>query len=294
MIFKNKIGLGTSFFGNTPALTPSHQIVMHNAVNLGYRLFDTGENYSDGRTETMLGNSIVQSTIDRTEFELVTKLNPVAAFSPAAIEERLHRSLERLQTNYLDSYLLHWIDVSTNIEMVVSTFSNLIDAGLVRHVGISNVSLDELKKWRAVEEQIGVKNKLEVVQFRYNLTNREADLGLHDYLKDENLTAMPHSVFGGGRIRGWSRPPYPPGSFHGDFWANSKIRALKPIADSIGATVPQLIIAFSNLRYDNSIAIPKSFKEMHLKDNLLSVNFAQLITPQIYDEITLLFPVVAA
>ena len=70
MFFKNRIGLGTSGWAWTPEAAVRQEGLMDKVLNLGYRMFDTAEQYSDGRVETLLGNSITRSSIPRSEFEI--------------------------------------------------------------------------------------------------------------------------------------------------------------------------------------------------------------------------------
>jgi diketogulonate reductase-like aldo/keto reductase len=99
---------------------------------------------------------------------------------------------------------------------------------------------------------------------------------------------MPYSPFGGGRMSGSSRPPQP--GFPGDFWVNERTQQLAPIAESIGATVPQLILAFTN-RFGNSVIFPKTFDKRKFVDNFKSVQFIPHITRSIYNQIDALYPI---
>ncbi len=295
MEIKNKIGLGTSLFGNNPAMLEVHQGILEFAIDTGYRLFDTAESYGSHYCEKILGQAIKNSGLPRSEFQICSKVRPMLAQSPAALISQCEQSAERLGTDYIDFYLLHWLlpeqrDSNQRLLELVSTFAELKQRGLIRTVGLSNFSIVELDRWQWAEDHLKLpaQDRVGLVQFRYSIVCRQADVFLNQRLLENNIISMPHSPFGGGRFSGSSRPPQP--GFHGDFWVNPKTQALKPIAESIGATLPQFILAFTH-RFSNSIAIPKSFKKQNLIDNLRADQFVQRINKTIFDQVTELFPI---
>jgi aryl-alcohol dehydrogenase-like predicted oxidoreductase len=289
MIFKNKIGLGTSLLGLKPELVKAHEDLVHYAIENGCRLYDTAESYTDGLSESIIGRCTTNSSIDRTQFEIVTKFNP---FHDPILA--LEKSLERLQTTYVDAYLMHFLKPGLRtIDSVKPTIEKLVkikESGQAKHTGVCSVTADELLMWRTAEEQLGVPGSLRinVCQFQYSLVKRQADVQLQPLLLDLGFTSMPYSPFGGGRMSGSSRPPQP--GFPGDFWVNKRTRQLAPIAESIGATVPQLILAFTN-RFANSVVFPKTFDQRKLVDNFKSIQFIPRITKSVYDQISSIYPI---
>jgi len=289
MIFKNKIGLGTSLFGSTPANINYHSMLLDTALEIGYRLFDTGESYANGECEKIIGNAIGKSLLSRDNFEIVTKFiphnNPIIS---------CQRSIDRLHCEYVDAYLLHFLlphqrNIS-NIKFFIESLVSLRDKKLINHIGFSNLEIADVIMWKQAENELGLSddNKAKVWQYQYSLQRRKADIAIHKLINDNRMTAMPHSPFGGGRISGSSRPPQP-GS-PGDFWTYPNTLALKPIAESIGAMVPQLILAFVN-RQSNSVVFPKSFKKENLLINFNSTQYISKITKEVYDKIEELFPI---
>ena len=289
MIFKNKIGLGTSILGMRPEIEIAHKEFINYTISNGCRLYDTAESYSDGRAESIIGQCISDSGIARDEFEIVTKFLP---FRDPAVS--LLQSLDRLKTNYTDAYLLHFLKpgprTTDTMKPIIEKLVGIKQRGLAKHTGVCSFTPADLRTWRSAEEELGVPEglRINVCQFQYSLVKRLADVELQQLLSDLNFTSMPYSPFGGGRMSGSSRPPQP--GFPGDFWVNERTQQLAPIAESIGATVPQLILAFTN-RFSNSVIFPKTFNKQKFKDNFKSVEFIPHITQSIYDQIDALYPI---
>jgi aryl-alcohol dehydrogenase-like predicted oxidoreductase len=289
MIFKNKIGVGTSILGIRPELEIAHKNFVDYTITNGCRLYDTAESYSDGRAESIIGKCIADSNVSRNEFEIVSKFLP---FKDPNIS--IQQSLNRLKTDYVDVYLLHFLRPGPRdanaMKPIIEKLVKVKQSGQTKHTGVCSISADELRTWRSAEEELGIPDELRinVCQFQYSLVKRQADIELQQLLVDLNFTSMPYSPFGGGRMSGSSRPPQP--GFPGDFWANERTQKLAPIAESIGATVPQLILAFTN-RFPNSVIFPKTFDKHRFDNNFKSIQFIPKITKSIYDQINALYPI---
>jgi diketogulonate reductase-like aldo/keto reductase len=136
-------GTGTKWFSR--AENPNEQLnqelidAIVNAIKAGYRHIDTAEIYG---TEREVGIAIKQSGIDRSELFIVTKVNksiqdPIRA---------LQRSLERLQLEYVDLYLIHDPFCITDLESTWKTMEQLVDAGKTRGLGVSNFRIEDFEK----------------------------------------------------------------------------------------------------------------------------------------------------
>lgn len=289
MIFKNKVGLGTSILGMKPEFRDYQTSILDSAIDIGYRLFDTAGLYGEGESESMIGDAIARSRIDREHFEIVTKMHPARNEGASC-----RASLDRLKTDYIDAFLIHFLlDQHKNLRKMTLFIEELVKLkhqGLIKNYGFCNFNIQESIMWREAEEALGLpdEDRAKVYQYQYSLIKRKADIRQHALIKEWGMTAMPHSPLGGGRASGTSRPPQP--GYQGDFWDLESVRALSPIAESIGCTVSQLMLAFLN-RQPNSVIFPRSFKPEHLIDNFNSQNFIPKITKNIYDQIEALFPI---
>jgi diketogulonate reductase-like aldo/keto reductase len=285
MVFQNRIGLGTWCYQT------HHQQIIESAIDIGYRMFDTAESYSDGQSEIALGQALKTSTIPRNQFEIVSKFLPHTATNPETLKKHCYSSLKRLNVDYLDVYLLHFLD-TVSINQTIESLIPLIDSNLVKHIGVCNLSISNLNLWIQIENELDLPahRKISVVQHRYNLIERHADLELNQRTKDLNLTAMFHTPFNRGRNSILTKQDTP--GVDGDFWASDQTKKLTTIAESIGATLPQFILAYLH-RWPNSVAIPKTFKINKLKENFESLKFIPLITENIIESVEQLFPIKA-
>lgn len=290
MLNNTKIGLGTSLYGRETDYS-RHISLLEYSLDIGYRLFDTGETYSEGNCEKLLGNVLSSSRLSREDYYISSKTTP---FRIEDLTIKCKNSLDRLQTDYIDIYFLHWLEPFQknldSIKIIIELFVNLKENNFIKHFGLSNFTIDELNLWKQAEANLGI-NILEFAQYRYNLILNSADAELNNYVCNElKLKTMFHSPFGGGHIAGYSRPPLPKGSYYGDFWEDIRIKKLSPLAVAMNISVPQLILLYLH-RWDNSIAIPKSFNKEHLKDNFTFLEHKkEELDPRVIKYIEKLFP----
>ena len=167
------IGLGCWMFGGGDYWGDHHQKdadeIIHAAVDHGINYFDTAEVYNEGRSESSLG--MAMKGIPRDRLIIGTKVSPSHAYA-GILEEHCEASLRRLQTDYIDIYMLHWpihshsIRHFTKDESIIQhpptyeeAFGSLLklrDAGKIRHIGLSNFSARRLKEDVPPEVQVAV------------------------------------------------------------------------------------------------------------------------------------------
>lgn len=220
---------------------------LRRGVELGAELIDTAEMYGSGTVETIVGDAIDGL---RDEVFLVTKVLPRNASREGTIEA-CEASLERLGTDHVDLYLLHWSS-SHPIEDTMAAFRELLDEGLTRYVGVSNLSLGQ---FQAADEALGPEHELVTDQVLYWLGARNAENELLPGLAEDGIPLMAYSPLGQGGIPS-------PGSREHD--------VLATIAKRHEATVPQVMLAWV-LRHETCFAIPKTASVAHLEENLGAV-----------------------
>lgn len=216
-------------------------------VELGADLIDTAELYGSGRVEKTVADAIDGL---RDEVFLVSKVLPRNASREGTLDA-CQGSLERLDTDHLDLYLLHWSS-SYPIEETMAAFRELIEEGLTRYVGVSNLSLDQFD---AAQRALGGEHTLVTDQVLYWLGARNAENELIDGLADRGRPLMAYSPLG---QRGIPAPGTP------------EHDALSRVAEPHDATVPQVMIAWV-LRHENVFTIPKTSSVEHLEENLDAV-----------------------
>ena len=137
------------------------------AVEHGIVHIDTAELYGDGYVEEMLGEAL--KNVERSKLFITSKVKGQSA-TKAGIRNAITRSLKRLNTEYLDLYLIHYRDLNLPVEEGILAMNDLIDEGLIRNLGVSNFNVDSMQKSLAV-----TKHPVAVNQVQYNLQHREAE-----------------------------------------------------------------------------------------------------------------------
>lgn len=211
----SEICLGSMQFGWTADEETSFKILSA-AVDAGVNFIDTADIYSrwvkgnpGGVAEQIIGNWMKKSGVPRGDLVIATKVR--GAMGPGVNDEGLSRihimkavedSLRRLQTDYIDLYITHWVDESTPIEETLGTMSDLIHQGKVRYIGCSNIPAWRLVEslWVAEHYQLARYDSLEP---HYHLMRRsEFEKDLADVCRGYNLGVMPYSPLAGGFLTG--------------------------------------------------------------------------------------------
>ncbi len=231
-------GMGTWRMGEDPAARREEIATLRLGLDHGAALIDTAEMYGDGLAEELVGEAISGR---RDAVFLVTKVLPTHA-SRAGVKAACQRSLRRLKTDHIDLYLLHWpgnFPVSETME----AFLALQQAGQIRHYGVSNFSLDELKELWAVPGGKGIQTN----QLLYNLTRRSIEWDLLPWLRRHRIPTMAYSPIEQAGLA--SHPE------------------LAGFADQYHMTAAQAALAWL-LAQDEVIVIPKTSRPQRLEENL--------------------------
>jgi diketogulonate reductase-like aldo/keto reductase len=206
-------------------------------LELGMTLIDTAEMYAGGAAEELVAEAIEGR---RDDVFLVSKVLPVNASRHGTIEA-CERSLRRLRTDRLDLYLLHWRG-SLPLESTVDAFRELVDAGKIRHWGVSNFAALDLAELLTIAGAESV----EADQVLYNLDRRGIEHELLPWCQEWGLPIMAYSpIHQAGLV------------FH---------PAVRAIAADHGATPAQVALAWV-LRQEGVCAIPKAATPGHVREN---------------------------
>lgn len=139
--------LGMWYLGEDAGAYFKETDLIKSALDIGYRAFDTAEMYGRGGAEEVLGEAIADC---RDEVFLTSKVSPSLS-SYDEIVEACEKSLERLRTDYLDMYLLHWGTYRNRPEEVLEAFTDLKKDGRIRDFGVSHFDLKDFKEWLSFE-----------------------------------------------------------------------------------------------------------------------------------------------
>jgi aryl-alcohol dehydrogenase-like predicted oxidoreductase len=275
-------------------------------LDAGVHLFDTADVYSNGGAEEILGAAIKGR---RDRVLISTKSGLPVGDGPNDAGSSRHRllaavdaSLRRLATDHIDLFQLHAFDAYTPVEEVLSTLDDLVRAGKLRYVGVSNFSGWQLMKSLSAAERHGWPRYV-THQVYYSLVGRDYEWELMPLGLDQGVGALVWSPLGWGRLTGKIRrgEPLPEGSrLHATAqWGPpvdearlyAVVDALDAVADETGRTVPQIAIAWLLARPTVSSVIIGARDETQLRDNLGAVGWS-LTAPQIkrLDEASAVMP----
>ncbi len=261
-------------------------------LEAGVTLFDTADVYSAGASEEVLGQAIKgrrERVLISTKASLPTGDGPnEAGSSRSRLIEACEAALRRLGTDYIDLFQLHAFDAGTPVEEVLSTLDNLVRAGKVRYVGVSNFAGWQLMKSLAVAERHNLPRYV-AHQVYYSLVGRDYEWELMPLGADQGVGALVWSPLGWGRLTGKLRRgrPLPAGSrLHrtaeygppvDDQHLFTVVDALDAVAEETGRAVPQVAINWLLQRPTVASVIVGARDERQLRQNLGAVGWS--LTP---------------
>jgi aryl-alcohol dehydrogenase-like predicted oxidoreductase len=236
------------------------------ALDLGVNLIDTAEIYGFGRSERIVGQAIAQR---RGQVFIATKLFPILPVEPI-IQQRAARSAARLGISEIDLYQLHWPNPVVPLAWTMRGMANLLRAGSVRHVGVSNFSLSQ---WQAAEASLGAPVLSNQVQ--YSLAVRAPDQDLVPWAQANDRLVIAYSPLAQGLLSGrYDGTNTPGGVRSGNALflpenierAGTLLTALREIAASHGAKPAQVALAWL-IRRPNVVVIPGASSVGQLEAN---------------------------
>ena len=227
-----RIGLGTNRLTHT---RENIEFIRH-ALAAGIGLIDTAHLYTGGQSEETIGDAQVQ---DRC---LVATKGGFRSGEgrPDVLRAQIEESLRRLQTERISLYYLHRVHPETPFEDRLGVSKEFADAGKIQHVGISEVSVEQVERARQVLPITAVQN-------HYNLSERKWE-DVVDYCAGEGIVFVPFFPLGGDGGRG-----------------------LEDIAQRHGATPTQIALAWLLKRSSTMLPIPGTLSLEHLKENLAAL-----------------------
>jgi len=203
----SRIGLGTNAVGGHNLF---HNLDESKGFNLvkkallsGTTFIDTADVYGFGRSEEIIGDVLRENKISRKEIVLATKGsqqrqndgNITANNSPKYLRSALEASMKRLGTDYIDLYYIHYPDGITPLSESVGELVRLKNEGKIKEIGISNVTLEQLKEANA-------DGHIAVLQSPYNLLDRSAEIDLLPYCREHQISFIPYGPLAFGILGG--------------------------------------------------------------------------------------------
>lgn len=211
-------------------------------IDLGMSFIDTAEGYGGGHSEELVGAAIMGR---RESVFLASKVSP-DHLTTDALTLSCENSLRRLKTDRLDLYQIHWPNPAIPLEETLGGLLRLREQGKIRHIGVSNFSLQELRRARSI---LG-STPLFSVQTEYNLFERGPEEEILPWCAKEGVLFIAYSPLDQGRIVG-----------------NATVRRrLFALAEEAGCTPAQLALAFLGSR-GPVLSIPKALSDRHIREN---------------------------
>jgi len=297
----SQLCMGTMTFGNEADKSESAAL-FRRCRDVGINFFDCANVYSQGKAEEILGELIKSS---RDEIIITTKvygkmgddINSQGC-SRRNIIASAEASLKRLQTTYIDIYLLHRFDQYTPLEETLSTLNDLVVQGKVRYIGVSNFAAWQMAKAMGLSAQHGWAS-LKCVQPMYNLVKRQAEVEILPYAEHENLAVISYNPLGGGLLSGKygkiiEESSYRLGSNqmyrrrYGDRWRLDAALKYVQYAKEKGHNPVSLAVAWVASHPGVTAPIIGARNVDQLEDSLGSIDIP--MTPEMYKELSTITP----
>src|SRR5579862_79539 len=186
-------GQGTWHMGENRRIAADEEAALKLGIELGITLIDTAEMYGNGVAEEIVARATAGS---RERLFIVSKVLPYNA-SQKGVIEACERSLKRLKTDRIDLYLLHWRG-SVPLAETIAGFARLQRDGKIRHHGVSNFSIGDMKEWVSLAGGATVAAN----QILYNLSRRGPEWELIPWCRKRRVSIMAYSPIDQGRILG--------------------------------------------------------------------------------------------
>ena len=277
---------------------------IHRALELGMTFLDTADMYGAGRNEELVGKAIAlrrDEVFLATKFAIVRDANDPSKRAidgrPEYVKSACDASLKRLKLDHIDLYYQHRVDVSTPIEETVGAMSELVDAGKVRFLGLSEASADSIRRASSVHQIAALENE-------WSLWSRDLEEnGQLAAAREHGIAIVAYSPLGRGFLTGAIQSPddfknddfrkHAP-RFQGEnFQKNLQlVRHVERLAKRKGCTPAQLALAWLLHLGDDVIPIPGTKRVRYLEENVGALEVT--LSKSEMEEIDGIFPVDAA
>lgn len=225
--------------------------VLKRAVELGVNFIDTADSYGPNVSEELIAEALAPYPAD---LLIATKGGFLRSgpnvwtidASPAHLQQALEGSLKRLKQDHIDLYQLHRIDPNVPAEKSFEFLQRAQQEGKIKHIGLSEVSVADIKKAEEFFEVVSVQNM-------YSVDNRKWEPEL-TYTREHNIAFIPWYPLGGGNVQGE--------------------QILQRVADKYDATIQQIALSWLLHHSSNILLIPGTSSVEHLEENMKTANIS--------------------
>jgi aryl-alcohol dehydrogenase-like predicted oxidoreductase len=277
------IGLGLMGMSGIYGQVDEHEAIatIHDAIDAGINLLDTGDFYGMGRNELQLARALRDRNRDEVliSVKFGAQRGPDASWlgydaRPQAVKTWLAYSLTRLNTDHVDVYRPARLDPNVPIEETIGAIAELVQAGYVRHIGLSEVGPETIRRAAAV-------HPIADLQIEYSLVSRGIEESILPTCRELGIAITAYGVYSRGLLSGRYSPDRATGAdmrsrmprFQGENLRRNLelVEALRQLADEIGATVPQLALAWVLSRGEDIVPLAGARTREQLRDALGAV-----------------------
>ncbi|MFF7938708.1 aldo/keto reductase [Nocardia gamkensis] len=253
---------------------------LHHALDLGVTLLDTADFYGAGHNEELIGRAIAQrrdEVVLATKFGFANRLGePTHIRGDAAyVRQACEASLRRLGVDHIDLYYLHRVDSKVPIEETVGAMAELVQAGKVRHLGLSEAGAQTIRRAHAV-------HPIAALQSEWSLWTRDPEAEVAPVCRELGIGLVPFSPLGRGFLTGRynsveglaetdvrrSQPRFAEGNLERNLAIVAKLTEL---AAAKGVTAGQLALAWVQHRGEDVVPIPGTRRQRYLEENLAAL-----------------------
>ncbi|MBL7490440.1 aldo/keto reductase [Frankia sp. AgB1.9] len=268
------MGMSTAYIG--PGDDDESIRTIHRALDLGVTFLDTAEVYGPYVNEELVGRALKgrrDEVVLATKFGLVSHTGRDGAdSSPASIRTAVEGSLRRLDTDRIDLYYQHRVDPQTPIEDTIGVLAELVTAGKIRHIGLSEAGVSTIRRAHAV-------HPVTALQSEYSLWTRDPEPAVLPVLRELGIGFVPYSPLGRGFLTGQirsvgeihdadfrrSNPRFAAENFEQNLRSADEVAA---VAAEVGATPAQVALAWVLSKGDDIAPIPGTKRVSRVEENV--------------------------
>ena len=274
---------------------------IRHALDIGCNFIDSADAYGNGHNESLIARAVAdrkKEAFIATKFGIVfdseftgTEVPTGWGFSltingrPEYAQRMLDNSLKRLGTSHIDLWYLHYPDPAVPIEETIGAMAQAVEQGKVRHIGLSNVTTDEIRRGHQI-------HPIAAVQYEYSLWRIEVEADLLPTLRELGIALVPWSPLGSGFLTGKvntldaedfrnHNPRYQGENLKTN---QDRFAPLLKIAQGLGVTSAQLALAWLLHQGEDIIPIPGTRKKVRLEENAKAMDIT--LSPEEVQKIT--------
>ncbi|OCA81503.1 oxidoreductase [Bacillus sp. FJAT-27225] len=281
-LYVNPVGLGTNYVGGhniyPKADEDAGRELLRTGIKNGLNFIDTAYMYGPKRSEELIGE-VVKELHARQEVVIATKASykfvgndVVHDNSPSFLKQSVEESLQRLKTDYIDLFYIHFPDKDTPKDEAVGVLKDLKDEGKIRAIGVSNFSIDQLR-------EANKDGHVDVYQGEYNLINRSAEKELFPYALENRISFVPYFPLASGLLTGKYDLKTDVSGKRGKYFKEgiyektiAKVDKLRKIAEEKGGEVSHIVLAWYLTREAIDTIIPGAKRAEQVLHNLRTLD----------------------